>query len=48
MSKWDMMNKNKTEGDQKNSIKANDLCAEKFSKFLTGLQQWNKEKLQLI
>jgi len=24
---------------KKISIKANDLCAEKFSKFLTGLQQ---------
>jgi hypothetical protein len=32
---------------KKNSIKVNDLYAEKFSKFLTGLQQWNKETLQL-
>ena len=32
----------------KNSIKANDLPAAEFSEFATGLQQWNKEKLQLI
>ena len=48
MSKWYMMNKEKTEGDKKNSIQANDLCTEKFSKCLTELQQWNKENLQLI
>jgi hypothetical protein len=39
MSKRDMMNKDKIEGDKKNSIQANDLRAEKFSKCLTGLQQ---------
>ena len=32
-----MMNKDKTEGDKKNSIKANELCAEKFSKCLSEL-----------
>jgi len=42
------MNKDKTDGDKKNSVKANDLRAEKFLKCLTALQQQNKENLQLI
>ena len=43
-----MMNRDKTERNKKNSINANDLCAERFSKCLTELQQLNKENLQQI